>query len=170
MRLSFALALAASFVGTSLGTGADIVSALDTLLTESTTFQSALSSWTGNILGAIPLAEQTTEVYKSIVNATSVATASANLTAIEALTVTAATTKLVLSTNATLTALINAKSQFDSVKMSTLLYLTLDIEKAASDKLSAAISSKLPTLYQAAALVLTDTLNTNFETALTAFK
>lgn len=169
MKLSLVLATVATLVGNVVADGASIVSALDIISSEASTVESTLSSWPGDFLGALPITEQSAELLIGILNATAVAKASANLTDTETISVATATINLVTGTNSTVTAIIDAKPKFDHLLLSPVIYLSLQTLKAASDQLSAAITEKLPTVYQAVAEALSAELDDSFDTALDAY-
>ncbi|KAH8647204.1 hydrophobic surface binding protein A-domain-containing protein [Xylariales sp. PMI_506] len=169
MKLSLVLATATSLVGTAFADGAAIVSALGVIATESSALTTTVSSWSGDFFGVLPITAQSAELLGGILNATAVAQASANLTDAETISVATATIGLVSSTNLTLSALVDAKHKFDSLLLTPIIYLTLLTEKSAADQLSAAITAKVPALYQSVATVLAGELDDNFNTALAAF-
>lgn len=155
---------------TVLASGATIVDALGVVSSITSDLNTAVASWKGDLLGALPIVVKSTELLKDINNATKTAKASEPLVALEAIGVAQAVQALSAQVNTTLTTIIATKPKFDKLLLSPVILLNLDLEKDASDKLGAALKAKVPENLQGIAQSLQDTLDGYFDTAIAAYK
>ncbi|KAI0126236.1 putative antigenic cell wall galactomannoprotein [Xylariales sp. AK1849] len=169
MKLSLALTTLATLVGTALADGAAIVSALEQISSDTTALNDTVNSWSGDLLGALPITAQSTTLLTDINKATSTAKSSDNLTTIETYNVAITTLALVSDTNSTLDSIIAAKPKFDKLLLSPIILLTLQSEKDASDKLTSAVAEKVPTAFVSAAEAFAAQLDEKFGDALNAY-
>lgn len=153
-----------------LASGASIVDALGVVSAITTELNTAVTSWKGDLLGALPIVVKSTELLKDINNATKTAKASEPLEALEAIGVAQAILDLSSKVNTTLSTIIDSKPKFDKRLLSPVILLNLDLEKDASDKLGAALKGKVPVDLQEVAQNLQDTLDGYFDTAIGAYK
>ncbi len=79
------------------------------------------------------------------------------------------TITLASSVNSTITAIVAAKSKFDKLLLSPVILLNLELEKSATDDLSAAIIEKVPTELQAIAQTLVDGIDASFDQSIAAY-
>jgi hypothetical protein len=169
MRLT-ALLAPLSLVATVLADGQAIVDSIGVITSTTNALDTAVSSWKGDLLGALPIVTKSTELLTDINNGTKTAKASSALSALEAITIAGAIQTLQKSVNATLTTIIASKHKFDHLLLSPVILLNLDLEKDASDRLGAAIKAKVPANLQTIAQGLQDTLDGYFDTAIDAYK
>ncbi|KAH6646539.1 antigenic cell wall galactomannoprotein-like protein [Truncatella angustata] len=166
MRLSYNLLSVASLVGDVLADGAAIATALNTINSDTASLNSTVASWSGDLLGALPITVKSTSLLVNINNATKTADASAALTDLETLNVAIITAGLITDTNSTLRQIVAAKPKFDKLLLGPVIYLTLATQKDASQKLSAAIADKVPKTFKEAAEALGAQLDASFSEAL----
>lgn len=155
---------------TVLADGQAIVDSIGVISSITGELNSAVSSWKGDLLGALPIVGKSTELLKDINNGTKIAKASQPLSALEAITIAGAIQNLQKNVNTTLTTIIRSKQKFDKLLLSPIILLNLDLEKDGSDRLGAAIKAKVPENLQAIAQGLQDTLDAYFDTAIDAYK
>lgn len=150
--------------------GQAIVDSIGVISSITGELNTAVSSWKGDLLGALPIVGKSTELLKDINNGTKTAKASQPLSVLEAITIAGAIQNLQKSVNTTLTTIIGSKKKFDRLLLSPVILLNLDLEKDASDRLGAAIKAKVPENLQTVAQGLQDTLDGYFDTAIDAYK
>ncbi|OIW28235.1 hypothetical protein CONLIGDRAFT_644437 [Coniochaeta ligniaria NRRL 30616] len=170
MRFTTVLAPLAFLASTVAASGATIADAVGVINTVTLELQSKVTSWKGDLLGTLPIIVASTELLTDINNATKTTKASAPLDALEALTVAIAVNNLSGSVNATISAIIAKKHQFDKLLLSPVILLNLELEKDATDKLGAALADKVPEDLKAAAATLQATIDGYFNTGIQAYK
>ncbi len=159
----------AAVASTVVADGAAIAAALEKVNNITTTLQTTVSSWDGDLLGALPITIQSAELLSAINEGTKTAKASAALETLEAVTVAEDTIALGSSVNSTITAIIAAKPKFDKLLLSPVILLNLELEKSATDELSAAIIEKVPAALQATAQQLVSVIDDSFDEGLDAY-
>lgn len=169
MRASLALLCVTSLVGTTLADLASIVASLSTISTDTVSLNETVASWSGDLLGALPITVKSTSLLIDINNATAVADDSDVLSDVDTFTVAVTVAGLITATNSTLTQIIAAKPKFDKLLLSPIIYLTLASQKDASGKLSDAIAAKVSATFQDAAKALGEELAESFDVALDAY-
>lgn len=169
MKLSFHVFALASLAATALAEGAAIVAALDTISDDTVTLNDTVTSWSGDLFGALPITVKSTSLLIDINKGIETADDSEALTDLETFNVAVTVANLINDTNTTLTNFINAKPKFDKLLLSPVIYLTLSSQKDASSKLSAAIAAKVPETFTDAAETLGAQLDASFDVALSAY-
>ncbi|KAK9421834.1 putative Antigenic cell wall galactomannoprotein-like protein [Seiridium unicorne] len=169
MNLSYALLSLVSLVGTAIADGAEIVAALDTISADTASLNDTVASWSGDLLGALPITVKSTSLLADINKATDTAEKSDTLSDIDTFTVAVTTADLIKDTNSTLAEIVATKPKFDKLLLSPVIYLTLSSQKDASGKLSAAIADKVPSTFKSAAEALGAQLDAAFDAALDAY-
>lgn len=169
MRFPYAILGLASIAGCVLADGAAIVEALEIISDDTVLLNNTVTSWTGEILGTLPIITESASLLIDINNGTQTAEYSAALTDTETFDVAITVAGLITATNTTLTNIINTKPKFDKLLLSPVIYLTLASQKDASNKLSAAIAKKVPATFTDAAEQLGATLSASFDVALKAY-
>lgn len=170
MHLTTILAPLALLAGTVVADGAAITDAIDGINTATVKLGGEVTAWQGDLLGALPIIVTSTELLADIDNATETTKASAPLSAIEAFTVAVAVSELSGSVNSTISALVARRADFDRLLLGPVVLLNLETEKAATDKLGAALADKVPAEDQAAAETLQATIDGYFDTRIQAYK
>ncbi|KAL1891486.1 hypothetical protein Sste5346_007577 [Sporothrix stenoceras] len=171
MRVSTLIraALVAVTASTAAASGADIVSALNNVDSETADLQSTVEDWSGGLLGSIPIVTQSAHVLSAINDGTDTAEDSDPLTTEEALSIATAVSTLATTVNGTMTALINAHDDFEHLLLAPIVLLDLKTQKSASDDMSAAIIAKVPQALQAIATNLAAPIAASFEQAIEVF-
>ena len=163
------LASIALLARTVLGDGAAIYDALATINTNTLDLQSKVQSWSGGLLGTLPIIVESTELLAAIKNGTRTAESSAPLSAIEAITVAGETVTLSNSVTSTLSTIVQNKPRFDKLLLSPVILLNLQLEKQATDQMSSAIIAKVPEELQATAQSLIAPIDAAFDQAIDAY-
>ena len=152
-----------------LADGAAIVSALGTIDASTASLNDTVVSWDGDLLGALPISTKSAALLKDIHDGTDTAKSSANLSALEAISVAGATQSLIKDVNLTLANIVEAKSKFDHLLLSPITLLNLKLEKDATDKFSAAVASKVPPELVSAAQALAKQIDEAFDKAISTY-
>jgi hypothetical protein len=168
MKLTTLLATL-SLTGTALADGASIVAALTTVDSTTSKLGTAVSTWKGTILGTLPIITESTALLVEVKKGTKTAEQSAALDVPATLDVATATNKLVTSVNTTMSALIAAKSKFDKLLLTPLIFVNLELQKKATGEMSEAIIAKVPAELQELARGLVAPIEKSFELALDEF-
>jgi len=161
-----AVALASSVVAD----GAAIADAMDLVTNDTIALNSTVSAWKGNPLTVLEIVGQSTKLLLDINSATSVAKKSANLTVLETIGVAEKTLTLATDVETTLATIVAKKQLFADELLQGAILLNLELEKAATDKFSAAVIEKVPESLQATAASLTAPIDTAFESAIAAYE
>ncbi|KAI1840545.1 hypothetical protein JX265_013225 [Neoarthrinium moseri] len=169
MKFSKTLTALATLVATAIADGAAIVDALEQIQSDATALNDTVDSWSGDLLGALPITTKSTSLLIHINKGTETAKHSANLTDLETFNVAVTTLNLVTATNSTLDTIVASKPKFDKLLLSPVILLTLKSQKDASAQLSSAIAEKVPLTFQGAAEQLAAQLDAAFEEALDAY-
>jgi len=159
----------ALLASTVLASGATIIAAIDKISNDTLELQSTVGSWDGDILGVLPIVEVSTKLLEDINAGTKVAKSSANLTLTEVLSIVGPTQTLVSDVQSALLTVIGAKGKFAKLSIAPVIKIDLELEKAATDKFSAAVVSKVPTAFQALAASLTAPVDVAFGYAIGNF-
>ena len=130
----------------------------------------AASSWKGDLFGTFPIVKGSAALLIDIKKGTKAAQDSEPLTFDETLEVAQATISLADNVNKTLQTIIDVKPKFDKLILSPVILGNLEIEKAATDKFSAAIIDKVPEETKEIAQGLIDGITGSFDLALEAYK
>ncbi|KAK4134439.1 putative antigenic cell wall galactomannoprotein [Trichocladium antarcticum] len=168
MRLVTLLAPLA-FAASVLADGQAIAGALAKTDTATAKLGAAVSKWRGDLLGALPIVAESTGLLTTVKKGTKTAENSEPLDFDGTLAVAHATQKLTGTVNSTLTALINAKPKFDKLRMSPLIFITLELQKKATNDMSDAIIAKVPEQLQALARDIVAPIAASFEVALDVY-
>jgi Hydrophobic surface binding protein A len=171
MRLSILLPLSA-LSSSVLADGASILAALGTISNATVALNSSITAFRahGDPLKLIPILIQATTLLSDINDSTKTASASANLTVDETLTVAGATLNLVSTVETTLDNIVAGENLFNLELVSPVIYLNLVQEKTATDKFSAAVISKVPEALQSTAQSIIAPIDAAFIAAISAFK
>lgn len=170
MRFTTFVAPLAFLASTVAADGQAIADAVGVINTVTLELQSKVTSWKGDLLGALPITVVSAELLADINNATKTAKASAPLDALEALTVAIAVNNLSGSVNQTIAAIVARRPQFDKLLLRPVILLNLELEKDATDKLGAALADKVPAELKPAAQQLQATIDGYFDTGIQAYK
>lgn len=135
--------------------GAAILESISAITNSTIALNDTVGAWHGDLLGSLPIIVYSTELLANINNGVVTAKASANLTLDETVSVAGATLALASDVNSTLSTIIAAKAKFDELLLGAVIWGNLELEKAATDKFSAAVIEKVPEAFQAAALTIT---------------
>ncbi len=160
----------AALASTVLADGASIGAALDTINSDTLALEQSVSAWDGDFLGTLSIVALSAELLVAIKEGAKTAKASAALDLGDAVTVAEKTITLAASVNGTITAIIAAKPKFDHLFISPVTLLNLDLEKSATDELSAAIVSKIPADLQPTAQTLVSGIDDSFSEGIAAYK
>ncbi|KAK0384872.1 hypothetical protein NLU13_7350 [Sarocladium strictum] len=131
---------------------------------------SSVKSWKGNFLGTLPIIGASTVLLGDINDGTKTAKASAPLTLDEALDVAGATISLGDTVNSTLQAVIDRRPDFQKLLLGPVILGTLEMQKSATDRYTAAVLEKVPQEAQAIARDLIGDIESSFQKALDAYK
>ncbi|PHH89535.1 hypothetical protein CDD83_5821 [Cordyceps sp. RAO-2017] len=160
------LALLASSV---VGDGNTIRVAMKRITGDTADLGKTVSSWHGDLFGALPVVGKAAALLASLKHGTHTARASTALTTDETLVIATSTQELSDQVNKTLQAVIDAKPKFDHLFVSPLIHLTLEVEKGAADDFSNALLKKVPKDLQSIAEELIKGIMNNFQKALDAY-
>jgi hypothetical protein len=169
MKSAYSILCLIPFLGTALADGAAITAALNVITSDTATLNETVASWSGDLLGALPITVQSTSLLVDINKGTEVANDSGALNDTETLSIAVTTVDLISDTNSTLAEIVAAKPKFDKLLLGPIIYLTLSSQKDASGKLSAAIAAKVPAAYETVAEALGAQLDAAFDEALAAY-
>ncbi|GAB1319369.1 Antigenic cell wall galactomannoprotein [Madurella fahalii] len=158
-----------AFASAALADGAAIIGALAEVNDATVQLGEKVGSWTGDILGTLPIVAESTSLLIKVKKGTKTAEESEALDFLQAIDVATATYGLVGSVNATMTNLINAKPKFDKLLMSPIIFINLGLQRKATTEMSEAIISKVPVELQAIAQDLVAPIDASFELAIDAF-
>jgi hypothetical protein len=170
MHLTLNTLLFAALPGLVVADGAGIVASIDTISTDTLALNETVSSWKGGLLGTIPIIAKSTSLLENIKKGTKVASASANLTLIEAIQVAQATQALAADVNSTLETIISAENKFDHLLLGPVILLNLKLEKDATQDFSSAVITKVPASLQPVATRLVEGIITGFDKAIETYK
>lgn len=159
----FPLALLASTV---LADGASILEAIGKIANDTLQLNSTVASWSGDVLGTLPIIAVSTALLADINSGTQTAEASANLTMADTLDVAQATITLVADVQSALGTLIAAREKFIRLLLAPVIEIDLQLEKSATDKFSAAVISKVPATYQGFAEIIVAPVDIAFDYAI----
>ena len=168
MRLTTLLTPLA-LITTAVADSKSIVAALTSADTATAKLGTVVTSWKGDILGALPIVTDSTALLITVKKGTKTATDSAALDFYGTLDVATATQHLTATVNSTLSALIGAKHKFDKLLMSPVIFVTLELQKKATADMSDAIIAKVPAQLQELAKDIVAPIGASFEVALDAF-
>ncbi|GKT50544.1 cell wall mannoprotein 1 [Colletotrichum spaethianum] len=157
------------FATSVLADGAAIVAAMDEIAAQNTELGDTIASWNGGLFGTLPIIVDSTKLLIKINNATGVAEDSAQLNALEAITVAQSTQTLAGGVETTLGNVVDAKLKFDRLLLSPIILLNLKQEKSATDKFSAAVVEKVPEALKGAAETLVGRIDTAFNNAIATY-
>jgi hypothetical protein len=155
-----------------LADGTAIIAAMNKIINATTALDKVVANFPAGpqgFLDVVSLLLASAIVLSDINSGTIVADASANLTFDEAVQVAGTTGTLVSVTQSSLNSIIAAKPIFDADLLSPLILINLKEEKAASDKFSAAVISKVPAILQSTAESLVAPIDTAFTQAIGDF-
>ncbi|KAK3935575.1 hydrophobic surface binding protein A-domain-containing protein [Diplogelasinospora grovesii] len=171
LKFSILPLLLATAVTTVLADGASIFNALQTIQNATLKLQSSVGSWDGGLLGTLPIVAESAQLLADIKKGQKVAEQSAPLSVLEAITVAQETMALATGVNQTLTTIISAKPKFDRLLLvSPVILLNLEMEKSATDDMSAAIIDKVPADLQVTAKQLVAPIDDSFNEAIAVYQ
>ncbi|KAI7780498.1 hypothetical protein LA080_016012 [Diaporthe eres] len=156
-------------VGSVLADGTSIVNAIAAIQNATNELTTTVSNWNGNILGALPIIVQSTELLNTIKKGTQTAEESAALADLEAVTVGLATITLVGNVNASLDTIVDAKPKFDRDLLTPVVLLNLEQERSASADFSDAVVSKLPATFASTGQQLAAQISEAFSEAISVY-
>lgn len=168
MRLSLLPVLA--LASTALASGATISKALYSIANSTLELNQTITHWPRNIIGTVPIIEKTTILSSKIHNGTRVARASKPLSQEEALQVAKATQKLSASVNLTLETIIHAKHDFESLTLSRVIVLNLQLQRDLSRDLAEAVIEKVPKDLRDPAKELIKSIDDSFKRAIRRYR
>lgn len=172
MRFSTVLLPLAALTTSVLADGASIITALGTISNATTTLNSSVTSFRadGDPLKLLPILVETASLLSDINTSTKTASASANLTDSEAISVAGATITLASAVESSLDNIVAGKSLFADELVGPVIYLSLEQLKSATDSFSAAVVAKVPADLQGVATSLIAPIDAAFTSAIAAFK
>lgn len=148
-----------------------ILTALNTIATDTTTLNTTVASWNGNALALLEITLQSAKLLAAINAGTKTASRAANLTLAQTLDVATATIALATDVNQTVTTIVAAKPKFDRlVVVDPVILLNLKLEQDASREFSAAVVAKVPADLQAIAQGLTQGIDDSFSEGLAVYE
>ncbi|KAH8811601.1 antigenic cell wall galactomannoprotein-like protein [Xylogone sp. PMI_703] len=150
--------------------GAAVVEAIESITNKTIQLNSTVSSWRGDLLGALPITVQSTELLSAINSGTNTAQRSANFTTIEVITIAGVTQTLVTDVLSTLSTIQAAKTKFEKLLLGPAILLNLVLEKEATDKFQAAVIAKVPAELQSVAEQLVAPVDPAFSSAITDYE
>ncbi|KAH9809532.1 Antigenic cell wall [Teratosphaeria destructans] len=173
MRAFTTLLAIGSFAVSALADGAAIVHCLNTITGATANLNNTVLEFYYaeiGLLELLPVVSAQETLLNDVKDGTKTAQASADLSNLESIAVYGATQALVAAVNQTLTTLELAKPKFDGLLLvSPIILQDLQTDKKASDQLSAAIISKVPTELQAFAQQAVAPLDAKFLEAITVY-
>ncbi|RFU32854.1 hypothetical protein B7463_g3526, partial [Scytalidium lignicola] len=153
-----------------LADGAAVVNAIDSITNKTLQLNTTVSSWHGDLLGALPIVTQSTELLAVINSGTKTAQKSANFTVIEVITIAGVTETLVTDVLSALDTIQAAKPKFSKLLLDPAILLNLVLEKEATDKFQAAVIAKVPAALQSIAEQLVAPVDPAFSSAITDYE
>jgi hypothetical protein len=157
-------------ITTVLADDASIIAAIGKISSSTAKLNNTVTDFSAGLLGladVVPLLIDSTNLLHDINSGTRVASSSANLTILETLGVASATTSLVKDVQNVLMTIVNAKPKFDKlVIVSPVVLINLKQQKAATDKFSKAVISKVPVELKEVAKNLVAPIDTAFKAAI----
>ncbi|KAM4054344.1 hydrophobic surface binding protein A domain-containing protein [Hirsutella rhossiliensis] len=169
MRVASVVVSASALAGSVLGDGNTIRNAMKTIGRDTAALGDAVSSWSGDLLGALPIVGKAGGLLVALKHGAHTADVSTPLSFDEALTVATATGDLASTVNKTLDALVSARPKFDHLFVTPLILITLDVQRGASNDFSSKVVGKVPKELQSIARQLIKGIDDNFGAAIDAY-
>ncbi|KFZ25293.1 hypothetical protein V502_00231 [Pseudogymnoascus sp. VKM F-4520 (FW-2644)] len=155
--MRFSVLLVALLATTVLADGASIIAAMTKISDATAKLNSTVASFAGGLIvlaETVPLLIKSTTLLTYINDGTNIASSSANLTLVETIAVAGATSNLAKGVQSSLQIIVDTKtkSKFDHLLViSPVILINLEKQKAATNKFSAAVVSKVPEPFQGVA-------------------
>lgn len=150
--------------------GAAVIDAINIINAQTVQLNTTVGSWSGDVLGAVPIVVESTELLSAINNGTTVAQQSANFTFFEALDIAGTTVTLVNNVLSTLDTIEAAKSKFANLLLGPSILLSLVLQKSATDSFQAAVIAKVPSDLQSVADELVQPIDPAFSAAISEYE
>lgn len=170
MKLLSSFLLLASILTPVLADGASVLTAISKISNDTIALNSTLGPWTGNPFTVIDIVIKSTSLLTSINEGTDTATASANLTLLEAIGIAQAVLKLNVVVISSLSTVEAKKPYFQKLLLQPVILLNLILQRDATDRFSAALVAKVPVALQAFAASLTVPIDNKFTEAIAAYE
>ncbi|OBT42486.1 hypothetical protein VE00_07923 [Pseudogymnoascus sp. WSF 3629] len=172
--MRFSVLPVALLATTVLADGASIIAAMTKISDATAKLNSTVANFADGLIGlaeTVPLLIESTTLLTDINDGTKVASSSANLTLVETIAVAGATSNLVRGVQSSLQTIVDTKSKFDRlVVISPVILINLEKQKAATNKFSAAVISKVPEPFQGVAQGLVAPVDVAFDSAIAKYK
>ncbi|KAH7128886.1 hydrophobic surface binding protein A-domain-containing protein [Dactylonectria macrodidyma] len=157
------------FASTALASGATIIAAIDTISATTTSLDDTVTAWDGTLDGAAAIVALSDQLLADTEDGTTVANASDELSIAEAIDVATATNALATVVEAALDTIVDAKSKFDALGVSSVILSTLQTQKAATVTFSDAVIDKVPDALQSTAQTIVQPILDAFDEAIAAY-
>ncbi|KAG5983960.1 hypothetical protein E4U55_006570 [Claviceps digitariae] len=158
-------------LNTPSSSGQAITAALTTIQNKTTDLGTAVSSWNGHLLTALPITLTATDLLTHLHHATSTAHASPPLTVDGALAVALATGSLSPVVQSTLRTIVRNKPRFDALLvLSPVVLLQLELQRRATADFSDAVVDKVPGNLKGVARGLIKPIDDAFGEAIEAYR
>ncbi|KAH7000952.1 antigenic cell wall galactomannoprotein-like protein [Ilyonectria destructans] len=154
---------------TALASGATIIAAMGVISDTTTALGDAVTAWDGSLDGTTAIVVLSDQLLSDTGDGTSVAEASDELSLSEAIDVATATNSLGAVVEAALDTIVDAKSKFDALGVSSVILQTLQSQKAATETFSDAVIAKVPAVLQDTAESLVQPILDAFDDAIAAY-
>jgi len=169
MKFTTVVAPLALLAGSAVATTESIVQGVTVVDLSTLKLKNYIDTWTGNLLGALPIVAESTSLLANINRGEKAAKASEEVDIYGALAIAEITTKLQGSVNGTMRSLIDAKPKFKKLGQGPIILLNLKLQKSATEDMSAAIVEKVPDYLRELAAGLTEPILADFDLALDEF-
>ncbi|UKZ53989.1 hypothetical protein TrVGV298_007793 [Trichoderma virens] len=148
-----------------------ILTAINTISTDTTALNTTVASWDGNVLTLLEITVQSAKLLAAINKGTKTANNAANLTFAQTLDVATATLNLATGVNQTITTIVGAKPKFDKLLVvDPVILLNLKLEQDASREFSDAVVAKVPADLQSIAKGLTQGIDDSFSEGIAVYE
>lgn len=148
-----------------------ILTAINTISSDTTALNTTVASWDGNALTLLEITVQSAKLLAAINDGTKTANKAANLTLAQTLDVATATVSLATGVNQTITTIVSAKPKFDKLLVvDPVILLNLKLEQDASRDFSSAVVAKVPADLQAIAQGLTQGIDDSFSEGIAVYE
>ncbi|ELR08776.1 hypothetical protein GMDG_03454 [Pseudogymnoascus destructans 20631-21] len=174
VNMRFSILPIALLATTVVADSASILAAMAKISGDTSKLNATIAKFHGGLIGlgeSIPILIQSTTLLHDINQGTKAAGASVELTFDETIQVASATADLVTSVQSSLQTILRTKPRFDRLLViSPIILINLKQQKAATDKFSKAVITKLPEEFRAIAESITAPIDVAFNDAIAKYK
>lgn len=149
---------------------ASILASLALIDADTMKLDSDIATFNGNILFALPVLGDNIKLNSDLINGTSIAKGSSELSMDEALSLVAPVQKLASDVNVAVTDLMDKHAAFKSNNLTGIVLVTLEATKGGASDYSTAIISKIPTSLQETAQGIVAPINDVFNKAISTYQ